>query len=476
MAFSTRALRSASAVTVALTLAGWSVASAASSPAAVTLSLTSADAVVSGWEAGAEDWPVDYDKSIAGAGEEAGDGDEAGSDDELAAAVRLHLAEAFTDDDLVVPVPGGSDGISALATVAVAGDSATVVVANTAVDPRAVTIDTSALAGFESAKATAATSTGPGSMRDTGLTSGVEGLTFTANAASVTTVRLVPSADDTNATGVDGDDKAAPAVPSAEPVASSEPGVQTSAAAASSAKARVADDLTAQPVAMSVPQGSTLKRVQMSAPLTVELPASGSDATVLTPVTWDWASVDAADLLTLGTIDVVSDPSHGFVAKLTITVVPATTVNLLGNGIGYHYTVPVGAITGLLFDGNRSNAGFNNQRSGGATNRDNPSRVNVFFDEPQVVTGAGVFALANTNQNRNIGAVTVQYRDITGGWRDVPTEAGWPVANEETALDFEFVASEAVLATALRVFVSYKTTNTWMGLSELEIYGPQAAN
>jgi hypothetical protein len=71
--------------------------------------------------------------------------------------------------------------------------------------------------------------------------------------------------------------------------------------------------------------------------------------------------------------------------------------------------------------------------------------------------------------------VTVQYRDLIGGWIDMPTDAvAWPYVNATPDLSLEF-ESTPVLATGMRVIFTNKSSANWMSLSEIEAYGPALA-
>jgi len=117
----------------------------------------------------------------------------------------------------------------------------------------------------------------------------------------------------------------------------------------------------------------------------------------------------------------------------------------------------------------RTVPGFADWRSGGAANRVNPNTVSFYFDAPRQVTGAAVYDIGGT---KNIGSVTVQYRTLTGGWRDLPAESTtWPATNPTADLSL-VVDGDTVLATGVRVAIGNKSTATWMSLSEVEVYGP----
>lgn len=217
--------------------------------------------------------------------------------------------------------------------------------------------------------------------------------------------------------------------------------------------------------------GISLKELQMHAPTTVERTVSGSDTTVTASVTWDWSVLTEASTATEGVLEVPATAATGFDARLLITISPAETVNVLRDGgVHYAYTHMNGTSFGLL-DGNRDAAGFDDWRSGGAANRVNPNTVSFYFDQPRQLTGAGVF---DNNGRQNVGAVTVQYRDLIGGWIDMPRDSGWPYANTTPNLNLEFT-STPVLATGMRVVITNKTNDNWMSLSEVEAYGPALA-
>ncbi|MDR6199309.1 hypothetical protein QE374_001218 [Microbacterium sp. SORGH_AS428] len=217
--------------------------------------------------------------------------------------------------------------------------------------------------------------------------------------------------------------------------------------------------------------GVLVKELQMRAPRTVVRGVSGSEATVDAPVTWDWSRVTDADFAAPGTVTVPASAKSGFAANLVITVSPAATTNIL-RGAGVHHTVThMDGASFQLTDGVRTVSGFSDWRSGGASNRVNPNTITFFLDEPQQVTGAGVFDIAG---KRNIGTVTVQYRTLTGGWANLPGTA-WPVTNPTADLSLE-VTNEPVIATGVRVIITNKSASTWMTLSEIEVSGLTAGD
>ena len=219
--------------------------------------------------------------------------------------------------------------------------------------------------------------------------------------------------------------------------------------------------------------GITVKQLKMLAPATVERRVAGSALTVTSPVAWDWSAVTDASTAEPGTIVVPATEATGFAARLVVTVVAAAEVNVLrAGGVHAAYTFKDGTAFALA-DGVRTVTGFADWRSGGATNRVNPNSVSFFFDAPRQVTGAGVYDIGGT---RNIGSVAVQYRTLTSGWRDLPVEGtAWPYANTSADLSLE-VDSAPVLATGVRVIIRSKSTATWMSLSEVEVFGPAAAD
>lgn len=222
--------------------------------------------------------------------------------------------------------------------------------------------------------------------------------------------------------------------------------------------------------------GVTVSQLRMAAPRTVERSISGSTLTVTAEVTWDWASVSDSDLASVGEVRIPAVEGTGFAATLLVTVAEAEPVNLLRSGVVFHAIAEVGSGVGGLTDGSRASGGMYDWRSGGAGNRANPNLVTFYLDVPQQITGAGVYALMDDAQNRNIGSVTVQYRDLIGGWYDLPLADGaWPLTNEGAGLSLEVEAAEPVVATAVRVRFWNKSNDTWMGLSEIEIFGPRAA-
>ncbi|MGM1018274.1 MAG: Ig-like domain-containing protein [Actinomycetota bacterium] len=217
--------------------------------------------------------------------------------------------------------------------------------------------------------------------------------------------------------------------------------------------------------------GISVKQLRMAAPTHVERTISGSGTTVTAPVTWDWSVLSDEDTEIEGVLEVPAAASTGFEARLLITIAEAESVNILrGEGINHAFTHMNGSNFALT-DGVRDVAGFDDWRSGGATNRVNPNSVSFYFDQPRQLTGAAVYDI---NGRQNVGGVTVQYRDLIGGWVDLPSDTDWPYVNETADLSL-VVDSERVLATGLRVSFTNKTSDNWMSLSEVEAYGPELA-
>ncbi|MFB7894080.1 hypothetical protein ACFC1I_17905 [Microbacterium sp. NPDC056044] len=227
----------------------------------------------------------------------------------------------------------------------------------------------------------------------------------------------------------------------------------------------------ARDVPVSAHVGMTVAQLRMLAPSKVERTVSGSDVTVTAPVTWDWSAVSDASMAAEGTFTVPATQATGFAAQLVVTVVAVAEVNVLREP-GVHYTFTHKDDTGFaLTDGVRTAPGFADWRSGGAANRVNPNTVSFYFDAPRQITGAAVYDIGGT---KNIGSVTVQYRTLTGGWRDLPAAGTtWPAANASPDLSL-VVDSSTVLSTGVRVVIAHKSADTWMSLSEVEVYGPGA--
>ncbi|WP_411700015.1 RICIN domain-containing protein [Conyzicola sp.] len=225
-------------------------------------------------------------------------------------------------------------------------------------------------------------------------------------------------------------------------------------------------------VAISGHAGITIKQLRMLEPARVQRMISGSANTVSAPVTWDWAGITDDTTAVAGTFTVPATAETGFTARLVVTIVATAKVNI-ARGAGVHF----GAFFGegkALNDGNRDRAGFSDWRSGGAPNRVVSNKVMYFFDQPRQITGAAVYD-RGTDAKLNVGTATVQYRNLTGGWVDLPaTNVVWPYVNTTPKLELT-VDSTPVLATGARVVFAVKSTATWMSLSEFEVYGPDFA-
>ncbi|GAA4781227.1 RICIN domain-containing protein [Microbacterium gilvum] len=213
--------------------------------------------------------------------------------------------------------------------------------------------------------------------------------------------------------------------------------------------------------------GMTVQELRMSAPRTVDRAVSGSDAVVTADVAWDWSAVDDAALAAAGTVRIPAADATGFSATLVVTLTEPAQENIL-RGEGVHHVETYNSGTFALTDGDRDRTGFSDWRSGGAGNRVNPNSVSFYLDAPRRVTGAAVYDIGGT---KNIGQVTVQYRDLIGGWIDLPVEGDWPSTATGGDLALE-VTSAPVTATAIRVVFSNASTASWMTLSEIEVYGP----
>lgn len=234
----------------------------------------------------------------------------------------------------------------------------------------------------------------------------------------------------------------------------------------------VGDVGDAQDAPLASYAGVSVQELRMHAPTTVERTIAGSETTVTAPVSWDWSTITDATLAEPGEVVVSATASTGFAARLVITLTEPASANIL-RGPGIHMTSVDGGAPAALTDGNRDVNAWGDWRSGGAANRVDPNQVSFFFDEPHRLTGAGVFDKGGKN---NIGTVTVQYRDMIGGWVDMPVaDLTWPYANPNGALEVQF-QSTPVLATGLRVILHHKSADTWKTLSEIEAYGPTLAD
>ncbi|MBA8817643.1 hypothetical protein FHX48_002748 [Microbacterium halimionae] len=220
--------------------------------------------------------------------------------------------------------------------------------------------------------------------------------------------------------------------------------------------------------------GITAKELQMIAPTMVERSISGSDVKVSSPVKWDWSVVTAESTSQVGTFSIPALPETGFAANLVVSIVETAPVNI-ARGDGVHVKVQVGSAGGLN-DGVLDRTGFGDWVSGGNANRVNPNVVSYLFEKPHQVTGVALYDTGTDGDAKhNIGGVTVQYRNLTGGWVDLPAkELTWPYVNNAADLSF-VVDSEPVLATGMRARLTNKSNNSWMSLSEFEVYGPAAA-
>ncbi|GAA1706807.1 hypothetical protein GCM10009808_26030 [Microbacterium sediminicola] len=217
--------------------------------------------------------------------------------------------------------------------------------------------------------------------------------------------------------------------------------------------------------------GITVSQLRMYAPTTVERTISGSESTLTVSVSWDWTAITDEDLAAEGVVEVPATVATGFDARLLITLTPAVSENVL-RGSGIHLTSYYGGAPSGLIDGNTGTNAWSDWRSGGSTNRVNPNSVSFYFDQPHQLTGAAVYDNGGTG---NVGQVTVQYRDLIGGWIDMPaTDLTWPYVNTSGALNFTF-ESAPVVATGMRVIVEHASTSSWMTLSEIQAYGPALA-
>ena len=229
--------------------------------------------------------------------------------------------------------------------------------------------------------------------------------------------------------------------------------------------AAAADDATLRSYA-----GVSVKELRMLAPKTVARHVGGSGASMTVPVSWDFSGVTDAALAQPGTVTVAASGTD-FSARLTVTLVAPMSVNILRqSGVHPDWAVRDTSTAFALTDGNRNAVGFSDWRSGGAANRANPNRVSFALAQPRSITGVKVYDIGG---KQNVGSVTVQYRTLLGGWKNLPTSTAWPAVNTSANLSLE-VTSTPVLATGIRVLISNKSSSTWMTLSEVEVYGPQA--
>ncbi|WP_109228998.1 discoidin domain-containing protein [Serinibacter arcticus] len=118
---------------------------------------------------------------------------------------------------------------------------------------------------------------------------------------------------------------------------------------------------------------------------------------------------------------------------------------------------------GDLKDGNTTNKGWSNWFGGGHNPRD---WVAFYFAQLQTIDGIRLY----DGPEGAIRSVTVQYRDVRGGWLDVPTTTAMPVdvSGQRFDLSVEF---EPVRATAVRVVL--EADGGYMTLSELEVFAAE---
>ncbi|WP_159448816.1 RICIN domain-containing protein [Demequina sp. NBRC 110053] len=227
----------------------------------------------------------------------------------------------------------------------------------------------------------------------------------------------------------------------------------------------------AAPVSLNTYAGVLLHQLRGQAPTTVERSVSGSAATVTADVEWDWSGVTQQDLDSVGSLEVAAAEGTGFAATLIVTISEPARVAVLA-GAAADAEVRGWSLSGTdpvaLTDGDTEAEGWGNWRSGGAANRVSPDWVAFYLPTPTQIDRVELVEPAGAD---NIGAVTVQYRDVHGGWVDVSTGT---VDNSggRLALDTTF---DPVLATGVRALIEHKSDATWMQLSELRAWGPGLA-
>ncbi|MFW2513796.1 RICIN domain-containing protein [Demequina sp. SO4-13] len=223
----------------------------------------------------------------------------------------------------------------------------------------------------------------------------------------------------------------------------------------------------AVPATLSSYAGVRVEALKLDAPTRVERRVSGSETTVAADVRWDWDAVTTEMLAEPGTVTVQGVAGLGFEATLEIALAEPARSNFLADtnvrGWSFSGTDPEPGLT----DGDVDAEGFGDWRSGGAVNRINPNWVAFYFDQPRQLDGAAIHEPAGSN---NVGAVTFQYRTMSGGWVD--TSVGTlENGGDRLALETDF---DPVLATGFRAVFEHKSDASWMRLSELEAWGPVA--
>ncbi|MGO4246535.1 discoidin domain-containing protein [Paenarthrobacter sp. RAF54_2] len=217
------------------------------------------------------------------------------------------------------------------------------------------------------------------------------------------------------------------------------------------------------PASVTVGVGSTLASVQSAAPATVPGQIADGPARNPLPVAWDWSSLDASALQSVGSMT-VAGKAGSLPAALTVVVVdwvpssnickddPTTTATASYTEGSY--------IAKNTCDANSSTR-WSNWVSGGR----NGDSLSYAFSRDYTVSSVAV-----TSAEKAAQSLKVQYQDAAGMWKD--TSAGTITGLSTTAP--VTVRFDPVTTRGIRV--SFVTTGSYTKVAEVAIAGSRLAD
>ncbi|WP_285038905.1 glycoside hydrolase [Plantibacter sp. lyk4-40-MEA-4] len=231
---------------------------------------------------------------------------------------------------------------------------------------------------------------------------------------------------------------------------------------------------TTEPVSLTVAAGSPASAVVAAAPTTVPAQIGASTNRFDTPVTWDFSTLDDADLADTGVVQVrgaaaSNDPAAAPIdALLSIIVTAPGERNIAPDAttVASATSTESGYPASNTKNGVRNDKGWSNWRS---SNKPASDTLSYELGGEHTIEHVTFYAYKDGSTNSWPSALTVQFRDADGAWIDAPGGAvAVPVPTDGTAPIVD-VDLGGVTTSAVRVVMT-AYANTHLVVSEVEIY------
>ncbi|YCH10310.1 discoidin domain-containing protein [Arthrobacter sp. alpha11c] len=217
------------------------------------------------------------------------------------------------------------------------------------------------------------------------------------------------------------------------------------------------------PASVTVGIGSTLASVQAAAPATVPGQIADGPARNPLPVAWDWSSLDASALQSVGSVT-VAGKAGSLSATLTVVVVDRVpSSNICKDD-------PTTAATASYTEGsyiakNTCDANASTRWSNWVSGGRNGDSLSYAFSRDYTVSSVAV-----TSAEKAAQSLKIQYQDAAGMWKD--TSAGTITGLSTTAP--VTVRFDPVTTRGIRV--SFVTTGSYTKVAEVAIAGSRLAD